>query len=218
MHKANFWDLSYLKDTILWLFTVAFVLVFSLNNVKDTKYLKIIFFDSIKWVVVLEFLINVYSFSFIVELIMFPILLFFTVIQAFSETDEKFVQVKKMVTNILGLISIFFIVYAIYKTVIDYNSILTFKLLKTFLLPIVLTIIFIPFLYILALYSAYETYFIRLECMTNENEKVKKVKKQIRVRANINLNRLRRIINNFNQSVFYDDTEIKGYIREISKK
>ena len=50
--------------------------------------------------------------------------------------------------------------------------------------------------------------------MTLNKDEVKDVKKLIHRTANINLNRLNRIIENFDKSVFYDDTDLKKYIKE----
>jgi hypothetical protein len=84
-------------------------------------------------------------------------------------------------------------------------------------LPSVITILFIPFLYSLALYIAYENYFIALDCMTVKTEKVKEVKKYILRTANFNLNKIRNIEKNFHKRVFYDDTDLKSYVKTISE-
>jgi hypothetical protein len=54
--------------------------------------------------------------------------------------------------------------------------------------------------------------------MTVKKGKVKKVKKYIRRRAHININRLNRIIERFDKKVFYDDTNLKTYVKKISKR
>lgn len=54
--------------------------------------------------------------------------------------------------------------------------------------------------------------------MTVKKDKVKEVKKLILRIANINLDKLLRIKKNFEKRVFYDDTDLKDYVQEISKK
>ena len=54
--------------------------------------------------------------------------------------------------------------------------------------------------------------------MTVKKDKVKETKKLILGIANINLDKLLRIKKNFEKRVFYDDTNLKEYIRVISRK
>lgn len=218
LNKVNFWDLDYLKDSLLWLFTVGFVLIFKSVEAKDITYFKNILRESLKWTVLFEFIINFYSFSLITEFIMLPVLVFITTTQAFSELDKKNIQVTKLLTNILRLIGIVFLWFSIYKTIIGFETFFSFTTLRIFIFPIVLTTLFLPFIYFLSLFSVYESYFIRLDFMTVKKDEVKTVKKLIKRIANINLNKLNRIITNFDKKVFYDNTNLDVYIKSISRK
>lgn len=218
LNKVNFWDLDYLKDSLLWLFTVGFVLIFKSVEAKDITYFKNILRESLKWTVLFEFIINFYSFSLITEFIMLPVLVFITTTQAFSELDKKNIQVTKLLTNILSLIGIVFLGFSIYKTIIGFETFFSFTTLRIFIFPIVLTTLFLPFIYFLSLFSVYESYFIRLDFMTVKKDEVKTVKKLIKRIANINLNKLNRIITNFDKKVFYDNTNLDVYIKSISRK
>jgi hypothetical protein len=218
LFKVNIWDSNYLKDSILWLFTVGFVLIFKSVEIKDSKYFKNILQESIKWTVIFEFIINFYSFHFIVEFLMLPILVLIATTQAYSELDKKNIQVSKLLTNILSIIGFVFIGISLYKTVTRFDVFFSLNSLRILLLPIILTTFFIPFIYLLSLYNIYESYFVRLDFMTAKRDKVQIVKKLIKRKANFNLNRLNRIIENFDKRVFYDETDLKEYIREISNK
>lgn len=218
LYKINFWNLNFLKDSILWLFTVGFVLIFKSVEAKNTNFFKKNLQDSLKWTILFEFIINFYSFSLIVEFLLLPILVFITATQAFSELDKKNIQVTKLLTNILSIIGFVFLGISIYKTVIGFESFFSFATLKIFIFPLILTILFFPFIYFLSLYSIYESYFIRLDFMTVKKEEVKTVKKLIKRIANINIDKLNRIITNFDKRVFYDNTDLNVYIKNISKK
>ena len=148
---------------------------------------------------------------------MLPILALIVATQAYSEFDKKNIQVTKLLTNILSIFGFVFLGFSIYKTINVYETCFSINTLQIFALPIILTILFIPFIYFLCLYSAYESYFVRLDFMTVKKDEVKVTKKLIQRRANINLNRLNRIIENFDKRVFYDNTNLKEYIEEISE-
>lgn len=218
LKNFEIWQTSNLKDVLFWLFTVGLILVFKINDAKSNAYFKGIFLSAIKWTIILEFVVNLYSFSLFTEIVILPVLVFLAMTQAVAEMDEKHKVVSKFLQNVIALAGLSIFSYSLYKTVINFEAVLTFQNLVSFLLPSTITILFIPFVYFLALYSTYESYFIHLDFMTVKKDKVKETKKLILRIANINLDKLLRIKKNFEKRVFYDDTNLKEYIRVISRK
>jgi len=106
LHKIGTWDFSLLKDTIFWYVSIALVLFFSINKAKDTLYFKYIVKESFKWTIALEFFVNFYTFSFLTELILMPTTLFLAMVLAYLQTDKKFEQVSKVLTNIFTIIGL----------------------------------------------------------------------------------------------------------------
>jgi len=218
LQNLEVWQSSNLKDVLFWLFSVGLILVFKINEAKSNAYFKGIFLSAIKWTILLEFIVNLYSFSLLTEIIILPVLVFLAMTQAVAEMDEKHKMVSKYLQNVIAVAGLLIFSFSLYKTVINFDAVLTFQNLVVFLLPSTITILFIPFVYFLALYSTYESYFIHLDFMTVKKDKVKEVKKLILRIANINLDKLLRIKRNFEKRVFYDDTVLKDYVQEISKK
>jgi len=218
LKNLEVWQTSNLKDVLFWLFTVGLILVFKINDAKSSAYFKGIFLSAVKWTIILEFVVNLYSFSLFTEIVILPGLVFLAMTQAVAEMDEKHKVVSKFLQNVIALAGLSIFSYSLYKTVINFEAVLTFQNLVSFLLPSTITILFIPFVYFLALYSTYESYFIHLDFMTVKKDKVKETKKLILRIANINLDKLLRIKKNFEKRVFYDDTNLKEYIRVISRK
>lgn len=218
LQNLEIWQISNLKDVLFWLFSVGLILVFKINEAKSNAYFKGIFLSAIKWTIVLEFIVNLYSFSLFKEIIILPILVFLAMTQAVAEMDEKHKVVSKFLQNVIAIAGLSIFSYSLYKTIVNFDDVLTFQNLVSFLLPSTITVLFIPFVYFLALYSTYESYFIHLDFMTVKKDKVKETKKLILRIANINLDKLLRIKKNFEKRVFYDDTVLKDYVQEISKE
>jgi hypothetical protein len=218
LQNLEIWQISNLKDVLFWLFSVGLILVFKINEAKSNAYFKGIFLSAIKWTIVLEFIVNLYSFSLLKEIIILPILVFLAMTQAVAEMNEKHKVVSKFLQNVIAIAGLSIFSYSLYKTIVNFDDVLTFQNLVSFLLPSTITVLFIPFVYFLALYSTYESYFIHLDFMTVKKAKVKETKKLILRIANINLDKLLRIKKNFEKRVFYDDTVLKDYVQEISKK
>jgi len=217
LNRIKLWNYTDIKDSLFWFFTVAMVMVFSINSTKRISDFKKLFIDTVKFTIILEFIINLFSFSLVTELLMLPFLSIIILLQVFSETDKEYFQVTKLLNNVLRFIGLSILLFSIYKTYKEFNNVANIGTLKSFILPIILTVLFIPFVYFLSLYSIYQSYFIQLDFMTVKKDKVKIAKKTIRNVANINLKKLNNIIDNFDKRVFYDDTDLKEHIKKISE-
>ena len=216
--QFDVWQNSNLKDVLFWFFTIGLILVFKINDAKSNKYFKGIFLSAIKWTIVLEFVVNLYSFSLLTEIIILPVLVFLAMTQAVADMDEKHKIVSKFLQNIIITAGLTILSFSLYKTIVKFDDILTFQNLVSLLLPSIITIIFIPFIYFLALYSIYESFFIHLGFMTKKKDEVKETKMLILRIANINLETLVRIEKNFEERVFYEEMDLKSYVQSISEK
>jgi hypothetical protein len=146
---------------------------------------------------------------------MFPIIIILALTQAFSQTDKKNETVAKLLTNILALIGTTYFLYALYKTFKEYNNLLTLNTLTSFLLPLFLTILILPFFYLVALYMHYEELFIRVDFMTNDDELKRKMKKQIFLASHFNLNRLTTIKQKLRKFDLFHSTDVKQYLKAL---
>lgn len=218
LYKLELWNFSLLKDTLFWFFTTALVLLFNINKAKTEGYFKNIIKENIKWAISVEFIVNFYTFSLLKELVLVPSMIFLATIQAVASTDKKNIQVSKLLGNILSIIGILLIAFIVYKTFTNYQEILTFHTLFSFLLPPFLTVLLIPFLYLLAIYMNYEELFVRINFLTNDNKRKQLLKREILLAANINLSRLILISKNLNKFNWYHSTETKSYIKALFQR
>lgn len=218
LFKIGFWDKSLLKDTILWTFGFASLTIINVNKVKSKAYFKEIFIDSIKWAVVIEFIVSFYTFSLRTELLILPIVTFAAIMQVFSKREEEYKQVNTLMTKFLLMFSIIIFVYTLYKTVTLWSALMTTDNFKSFLLPIFMTILFMPFIYALALVIEYEQLFIRLDFLTKDKEQAKKIKYQILQIASFDLDKLGNISKNIAKQLLIDKDNSFENIKRISQK
>ena len=88
--KIHFWNISATKDTILWTLGSAFGMYFSLNKVaQDENYFNNVILDNLKIVLLLEFVVNLYSFSLPVELIVIPIVSFIVLLNVLYHLNKS---------------------------------------------------------------------------------------------------------------------------------
>ncbi|WP_394972602.1 hypothetical protein [uncultured Croceitalea sp.] len=170
--KLGMWDFSDLKDTVFWLFSVAFLSVFEIQKIqKDRKFLKHLVLNNLKLIAILEFLVGVYSFSLLTELILLPILTSIGILTAFSEGDEKYYPVRRFLNNLSLLFSLFLIGYAIYRIIVNVKSFFSTETLYDFTISPLLTLLYIPFLFFLMIYSTYEQVLVRLKFSIKDRKK-----------------------------------------------
>ncbi len=191
--QIQLWEAVLLKDTIFWLLGTAFVLFMNLNKTSENEhYFKNIISENLKLLLVLVFIINFYTFHLLVELILVPLILFIVMMNAVAESKDEYMPIKKLTDFIMVTWGIFIAVFAIASALGDYHSLLTADNLRTFLLPLFLTLAFLPFLYGFAVFMAYENIFVRLNISVGKRDEnlARKAKRKIFRAFGLNLGRL----------------------------
>lgn len=159
------WDLSLLKETIYWTIGTGFVMFGGFNKATGIKELyKHTAKETLKVVILLEFLIWFYVFALWFELLLVPFTTFIVLlvtVAKYQKADN--IELTRKVLNglqvFIGLVIIFFTTKALLN---DPKSLLTFQNLELFLLPIVLSFTYTISVYFVALYSKYELVFNRI--------------------------------------------------------
>ena len=223
LSQIGFWDMSLLKDTCIWVLFSGIVLFINVNKAESAGYFSKVVKDNIKAVAIWEFIFNFYTLSLIGELILIPVVFLFNTMQVFAEysskKNEEHLKVVTLCKTILGLIGFGAICYVTYKTITEYELLFSYANLRSFLLPILLIILTLPYFYGLALYINYDS-FITVVKHIHRNEDPSISRGIIRATfkyANINLKTLKRIWKYQIHFKSSKDTPDE-YVKEISKK
>ncbi len=220
LYYLNIWNFGLLKDTIIWSIAFSTILFFNINKAKDLTYFKPVILENFKAIVILEFISNFYTFSFITEMTLVPIMTFIGLLQIAAEysakTNSEHLKVANFLKTFFNLVGISIFSYVSYETIKSYNLLLTVQNIKSLLLPFVYTFLLIPFLYLLALYINYEVLFIRIPNLVKEKKKQRKLKRNILLIANLNLSNLNKISTNLNWDLI-EKNGIKKSIKNIIK-
>jgi len=191
LYIIGLWNTALIKDTALWFFGVAFIMLMNTNKANENdKYFKSILIANLKLVVVLEFILNLYVFNFTVELILTPIIIFILMLNVVAETRAEYLIVKKFLDKLLAMWGVFLLIFTAHNIIKDFHSLVNLKNLYSFILPPILTFSYLPFIYFMALYMRYENIFIRID-FSNKDETIKKfAKRKILTSCHINLKKL----------------------------
>jgi hypothetical protein len=199
-YKLHVWDISLLKDTIIWGLGTAFIMFMNYDKANtERKYFRKVLLDNVKLVVLLEFIINLYVFNFVVEFLLVPILFVVIGMLGVSGTKKEYKPVKNLLQIILAIYGIFLIIFALVHVVGDFKDFATIYNIKDFLLSPLLTVSFLPFVYFLVLYTTYESLFTRMDIFLRDQNKelIRFAKRQILRACLFNLKKLNRFSMNY---------------------
>ena len=151
------WSPDQLPETALWTVLSGFSLIGRTLSAKDNQgYFNRLFLDCFKITVVFEFLIVGYSFSLPIELAFIPFITILTALIEFSGVKAEHASAKKLFEWIAVVVTAILLWKSIGNIWDEPNAFLTTKTGRDFLLPGLLTVGSIPFLYIWYCYSALE--------------------------------------------------------------
>ncbi|MEW6673395.1 MAG: hypothetical protein AB1427_16965 [Thermodesulfobacteriota bacterium] len=186
------WKIDHIPMTVLWSVFVAFVMLFNFRKANEQHFFKNSVKDNIKGLVFVEFFVNLYVFNFWIEFIIVPVSAFIGGMKAIAERNKEYEIVDKLLNAILIAAGLFILFYAFYNVVTDFENFATIQNLESFYMPILLSILFIPFVYISALVAAYETLFIRLQFFVPDKAVLRYAKFKTILSIQFNLSKLNR--------------------------
>jgi hypothetical protein len=173
-------------------------MLFKFSNATDTDFIKNSIIDNFKILVVLEFIINLYVFNLWIELLLVPFSALIGGMIAIAESDDKYTTVKKFLNTILSIMGFIFIGHAIHQITNDFDSFLSKNNLVDLILPICLTVMFLPFIYFIALFANYEQLFIRMPFFIKDKDVLSYSKRKIVYEFKFNLRELNNWSKHFN--------------------
>lgn len=155
--KLDVWDSGQFKNLFIWIVTVALVNFFNANKIKqDKNYFKNTLLANFKIVVLIQFLVNTYTFDFIVELIIIPVFTLIFMMIEFSKTNGKYHKIKVLLSRFIELSGAIIIVFAIYSLIDNPDEVISKKGFNNLVVPVILSIAILPYMYLLTVYIRYE--------------------------------------------------------------
>ena len=160
----NIWNFSLFKDTIIWFFffAIATMMRSVISYDEPQKLFFTLMTDNLKLVIFLEFLVNTYTFSLLIELILIPITTLILSIGAIVDSGEKFSSLKRLIIQIQLIFVLIALIIVVSRAIADFNSLLTVDVVRSIILTPLLSILLLPLIYIFILVSKYEEVFMRI--------------------------------------------------------
>ncbi len=223
LHKIGLWEIFMLKDALLWYFTVGIAILFKLTKVKNNSQLRKTVFKGITLTVVFEFMMNFYTYAFWIEMLTVPVTTMLIITHSYAEInprgDDNAKKVKKPLGNIISFLGIIAISIVLYRTITEYETLLTKSNLLLIVMPFIVLILTVPLFYALALFFQYEGFLVRIKRFTHNDPILwKDVRRAVYSAAGINLNKLAKVQDNFNKSMIFNFNSIDEFRKTLLKQ
>ena len=189
LERLGFWDLAMLKSTLIWFFGNGFLLFMGFGKAgEEPTFFKDKVLECFKFAVILKLVIQNYVFTLPVEMILVASLAGLGMMQAVAESKAEFKAVAKLVWGVIGLLTITMVWHGLAGAAQHLDKFAKMSTYKELLLEPVLTVYLVPFIYCLALLSAYQTKFILIQVWIRDDPaRLKRVKRQLLFSCNLSL-------------------------------
>jgi len=158
------WNIDQLKNTVFWFFSVGLLSICNLDKIKtDPHFFKNSVIGNLRLLAILQFVIGIYSLPLMAELFLVPFMVVVGLMISIAESDVKYLQVKKLLNGIVILFGLFTLVYTAYMLATDFKELGQEKTFYDFVVPALLTVMYLPFVFAMMTYSTYEMVFVRLQ-------------------------------------------------------
>jgi len=162
------WDFSLLKDTIFFSIWFLIPLFLNIEKIDDwKKHIQEIFKEYISFLFVFSFFINLQPLPLFWEILLQPILVIFYWWMTVDDVNKENQKVKSFASIILSVIVGSTIIFSVTSIIKNDIQVMTLQNFKSFLLPIILTILSFPILYLLRLYMVYEDFYVSIKTKGN---------------------------------------------------
>ena len=212
--KVGLWEFHQLKNTIVWTVSVAFLSLFRLESAKqDPHFIKNLVLDNLKLIAIVQFVIGIYVFSLVTELVLVPMMAIVGAMLALTQRDKKFHTVEKILNGILVTLGITFIVHAIYMLATNFGEFGKVQTIYDFSSPPLLTFLYLPFIFFMMVFTTYELVYTRLQFLVKDPS----VRRYAKIYSFINFNFNIKLLERWASSLPFQDTSSKPGIKKSVK-
>lgn len=161
-HRLGLWVGALSFDTALWFFGTAVALMFSLADTsRDEHFFRRTAVRALKVTMFVEIFANFHVFNLPVELSLVPVVSFIAVLSVVAGMEEETLGVKRACDVALAAVGLILLGFTTAYLIREWSIIDETLLWQSLALPVWLTLTYLPFVYILSLYSGYEMAFLR---------------------------------------------------------
>ena len=178
LYLAGLWKQNLLTGTILWFLFSGLVLVFfQVRTDSNQSIWRLAVVDQLKAIVLVHYLVNTYTFAFLFELLLVPVLTAVVLTDVVAKRDAKNSGVAALTTWLHTLLGVGILARATHQAVSHSDPFQALDALRAVMLPLVLSTVLVLFIYLLSLVLAYDHLLLKIETRATKGAKGRLVRK-----------------------------------------
>lgn len=179
LRALAFWNLSLLKDTIAWLCFSGIALGFtSVTSGRGENVFKDAIADNVKAAVLLEFIANTHTFPLVGELVFVPVVSLVVLLAAVTRAKEEYATLVRVLDVLQVVIGVGILILSVRDIIVNYERFVALDTASELLLPPVLSISFLPFMYLGLVFIRYESLLLNLDLGREKSPSLKRYAKR----------------------------------------
>lgn len=162
--RLGMWTSELATPTAFSFMLTGMVLFFNIAKAgQEDRYFRKIVVKTVSLAVFIEVFVGLETFNILFELVLQPVVALLVCLPIVAASEPRLQPVERAAEGLLGAIGVAMLVLTAAALWRDRASLDSGELVQQFALPIWLTLVTIPFLYVLSLYAEYELAFIRMK-------------------------------------------------------
>ena len=217
----SLWEWPNLKSTLLWWLTVGFTCIHEAQRLKDEpRMLRNLLSEAFTLSVVILFIAELVSFSLWVELLMLPSLVSLSLLVAVSEYQKdkpgvpRVLRLLRVLEVLAGSLVLGISFWLVASNVDEFWSLNT---LREFGLPLLLWLLFVPFIFLLGVYMTYAEAFVQLQTRPKQGAIVRYARWRALFAFGWNFDAMKRLARDVRVRGICDKHGVKEAIREVKR-
>lgn len=159
LSALGLWNVANVVTTLTWLFSFAFVAIYGANRIEDERvYFRRVLRDSAGAATFFLFIAQFATFSLLIEVVLMGLGFLFGAMAAVAAREARTHNVAQFSQTIVALIVLAYLVNGAWSAIRDPSDFLSLQTLREFIVPIALTVGFLPFIFVLLRYMSVETF------------------------------------------------------------
>lgn len=160
---VGLWELQNFKTTFVWFVSFTIVGMMETTRAGDSlRGLSLLAKETVAVTALVVFVAETYPFPLWGELIFVPTIVLISLCAEIAKRKPEAAKVAPLFTFLQVALGLGALVYAVMQVVADPSGFVTMNSLREFVVPILLSLMFLPFLFVLTLYSTYQSAFVRV--------------------------------------------------------
>lgn len=213
------WTVDHLKSTVVWFLTAGLVSAYRVGlSEHKNGFLRSWLKENLRILLIIEFLVNFRTLSLLWEIVLVPISTLLVATQTYAEGKRDYKQVEHILDWTLAALGVLLIIHATTVVWEEPSKFFTLANLRDFIVPPALSMLYIPFLAGLNIFSSYQRSHRRLAYVLTDPELRGEAQLRARKAFKLDLESLRRWSRNITTAQIENVSDVDRTIAIVKRQ